>query len=63
MIDNYDIWRRHDEEQERRLARLPECCHCGEHIQQEDAVCIDGSWYCDDCLETYFRQATEYYID
>lgn len=63
MMDNYDMWRQHDMEQSRRLERLPVCSYCGEPIQQEDAVCIDGEWFCDDCLETHFRQAVEYEID
>ena len=42
---------RHCAEQERQLEKLPVCCDCGEHIQQEDAVVIDGNWYCDDCLD------------
>lgn len=49
--DNFDIWEAHDIEMERRRMRLPECACCGEHIQQEDAVCINGDWYCDSCLD------------
>ena len=41
---------RYNAEQQRRLESLPECANCGEHIQQEDAVCIDGDYYCDECL-------------
>ena len=63
MRDSYDLWRSHDMEQERRRARLPVCCYCGEHIMQEDAVCIDGDYYCDECLETHFREAMEYEDD
>lgn len=49
--DNYDLWEAHDREQSRRLERLPKCFHCGEPVQQEMAVCLDGRWYCDECLE------------
>jgi hypothetical protein len=42
---------RHDAEQERRLRRLPVCCSCKGHIQQESAVRINGDWYCDECIE------------
>lgn len=50
---------RYDAEQNRRLARLPVCDHCGEPIQQEDAVCIDHQWFCDDCLKE-LREDIEY---
>lgn len=45
---DFDRW---NAEQEDWLARLPVCCDCGNPIQQEDAVRIDGKWYCDDCLD------------
>jgi len=56
--DNYDLWARHDAEQEEALNKLPKCKICGEPIQQEDAVCICGNWYCDDCLDDC-RKAVE----
>ena len=42
---------KHDKEQARWLVRLPLCVKCEEHIQQEDVLCIDGKYYCDNCLE------------
>lgn len=47
---------RYDAEQARRLAQLPTCERCGEPIQQERAVCIEGFWYCDECLEKYRKE-------
>ena len=47
---------RHDREQARRLAQLPTCERCGHAIQQERAVCIEGFWYCDECLEFYRKE-------
>lgn len=45
---------------DRRLAeelkRFPTCERCGEAIIQERAVCIDGFWYCDECIEHYRRE-------
>ena len=35
----------------KRLKRFPCCAICGEHIDQEDAVCFHGEWICDDCLD------------
>ena len=45
-----------DREQARWLEKLPTCQRCGDAIQQERAVCIDGFWYCDDCLDYYRRE-------
>lgn len=49
--DNYDQFVAHDTYRERSLRRLPVCCNCDEHIQQEKALKIDGNWYCDECIE------------
>ena len=50
---------RHDREQARRLRQLPTCERCGDAIQQEKAVCIEGFWYCDDCLDEYRREVVD----
>ena len=47
---------RYDAKQARRLAQLPTCERCGEPIQQERAVCIEGFWYCDECLDFYRKE-------
>jgi formylmethanofuran dehydrogenase subunit E len=47
---------RYDAEQARKLAKLPTCQRCGDAIQQERAVCIEGFWYCDECLESYRKE-------
>lgn len=49
--DNYDVWLAHEERQERQIEQLPVCFHCEQPIQQETAVCLDGTFYCDECLE------------
>ena len=49
--DNYDLFVAHEAEQERRMRRLPVCCYCEERIQQAKAVCINGDWYCNECIE------------
>lgn len=41
---------KHDAEQEAWLEKRPECCRCGEHIQDEYAVCINDEYYCEQCL-------------
>ena len=47
IADHY----RYEQEQERALARYPKCAICGEPIAQEEAVLIDGKYYCDECLD------------
>lgn len=42
---------RYDAEQEEQLRKLPICCECKNHIQQDRAVKIKGEFYCDPCLE------------
>ena len=61
MMDNYDLWARHDDEQEEALSRLPLCCECKNHIQQEMAVRINDKWYCDDCLKDMRKVVDECY--
>ena len=60
--DNYDIWRAHDIEMERRRARRPVCECCGKHIQSETAYLIQGDWYCEDCMDNY-KELVEDYLD
>lgn len=52
-LADFNAW---DMEQARQLARLPVCADCGEPIQQEDAIYINGDWLCDDCLDSYRRE-------
>ena len=55
-LADFNAW---DMEQTRQLARLPVCADCGEPIQQEDAIFINGDWLCDDCLDSYRRPITD----
>lgn len=56
MLDNYDLWERHDAEQNRQLEALPICADCGNHIQDEQAYYINGEWICHDCMSTYLQE-------
>lgn len=56
VIDALDLWNMKEAEDAKRLESLPKCHNCGEPIQQECAVRIDGHWYCDHCLDTVFRE-------
>jgi hypothetical protein len=40
-----------DAKQSAWLKKLPTCQICGKPIQQERAVCMEGFWFCDDCLD------------
>ena len=57
--DNLDLFDRYDREQARQLDRLPKCSQCEQPIQQEMAVRIGGKWYCDSCLDVYFREVVD----
>ena len=57
MIDNYDLYRMHEAEEERRIARLPKCNKCGEPITSDKAYDFDGLW-CEDCMEEYLKDIT-----
>ena len=49
--DNYDLWKDHEWEKERRLKRLPKCIECGEPIQSDHAYQFEGKFICPDCME------------
>lgn len=51
---------RYDAEQEAELKRLPTCCECKEHIQDEHLYDIEGNLYCKECMEEQFEKWTEY---
>ena len=56
MKDPADYFEMKDAEEAKWLASRPKCHNCGEPIQQECAVNIDGKWYCDNCLNFIFRE-------
>jgi formylmethanofuran dehydrogenase subunit E len=59
LPDNYDLFVEHDAMQEKRLAELPECCECGERIQDEYCFEINGEYICEQCLNDNHRKYTE----
>ena len=63
MIDNYDLWEAHDNEQEAWLETLPVCKCCGHPIQQEEAVCIDGDWYCEYCEDEAWERLRKDFLE
>lgn len=51
MSDPVADFERYDVNRERELRKLPVCCICNEHIQQDYAVRYQDRWICDDCLD------------
>ena len=49
--DNHDMFVAEEQRKQQMLDGLPKCAVCGHEIQQDFAVCIDGFWICDNCLE------------
>ena len=41
------------------LENAPRCAHCDMPILEEFAVCIEGNFYCDDCLSGALRKRTD----
>ena len=63
MLDNYDLWERHDREQAKWLESLPICKYCGHPIQQEQAVCIEGDYYCEECEDEAWERLRKEYLE
>lgn len=63
VIDNYDLWEMHDREHAKRLARLPKCKCCGQPIQQEQAVRIEGDYYCEDDEDEAWERLRKDYLE
>lgn len=56
MIDNYDLYRCKESGDYAWLIKRPECCMCGEHIQEEEALYLDGEWICEQCIKDNMRE-------
>ncbi len=63
MRDNIDLYLEHEAEQERRYQRWlksrPICDCCGERITDDYYYDINGTIYCEDCLNEEFRFVNE----
>ena len=58
--DNYDQWKAHEREQERRLARIPKCDYCDEPIQEDFYYEINGYVICETCMDRFFRKEVDH---
>lgn len=63
LLDNYDLWCQHEEEQERWLASRPVCCVCQEHIQEPEAVNYKGNYYCKECEDEAWAKIRDEYVE
>ena len=55
IMDHY----RHEAEQEKALERLPECCECGERIEDDFCYVINDEIICETCMEQYRKFTTD----
>ena len=53
LPDNYTLFERHQEQEERWLRKRPICSVCGEHIQDEQAYKLEGDLMCEQCFEEW----------
>lgn len=51
---------RYDAEQEAELEKRPVCEYCGEHIQGERALYINGEFLCTDCIGEHMIDVEDY---
>ena len=50
----------HEAEQEEALKKLPLCEICEERIQDEYGICIDGTWYHEECFNNEYRKSISF---
>lgn len=60
--DNLDMFNAYSDRQEDMLSKMPQCCDCGEYIQEEHLFNVNGDLYCFDCMKANFERETEDYI-
>jgi len=61
--DYLDLYKRYEEDQERRLKHRPVCCICDEHVQDDFYYEINGEVVCRNCLEDHCKKYVEDYIE
>lgn len=59
-IADFDRW---DAEQTKQLERLPVCCECDHHIQDENCYEINGELICPECLENNHKKRVDDYVE
>ena len=59
LQDNYDLFARHDAEQEAELEKRPVCSCCCHPIQDEFCYQVDEEILCAECMDYAYRVSTE----
>ena len=59
MLDNYDLFKQHDAEQQSKLKMLPICRACEEPIQTEYCYGKNGKYICEHCLNEDYKHSVE----
>lgn len=63
LPDNYDLWKAHEWKQAQELKKLPECCMCGNPIQDEVYFEDDGEKFCEDCWHDHVRDVYMKFVE
>ena len=65
VIDNYDLYDAYERRQAKRMAKQPICKCCGYEVQNDEAVCIEGDYYCDDddCEYEAWKRVRSDYVE
>lgn len=50
---------RYDAEQQAKLDKLPRCCICNEHIQEDTCYVINDEVFCEECHNKEFKKWTD----
>lgn len=61
--DYNDLFNEHEERLARELEKLPKCDCCGEPIQDDYFYNIDGTFICEECLNSEYRKNTDDYLE
>lgn len=62
--DPISDFHRYDNEQEKKLARLPRCSECDKHIYPDEYLFeINDELICEECLNNNHRKNVEDYIE
>lgn len=57
--DNYDYFKKHQDELDDKLEELPSCEYCGEAIQSNKCYLIDNEVLCHECLDEHYSVRVE----
>lgn len=60
-IDNYELFKIHEDEHNAWLKSRPKCEGCGHRIQDDECYNLGDGLYCNTCVEGY-KVSTDNYI-